>query len=285
MNLEFDPADRRFQQEVRAFFEKDYPHSVKDKIRRGQRLTKQDHIMAQQSLQRRGWLAMGWPIEFGGPGWSQTQRYIFGSELERAGAANIIPMGVIYIGPILAHFATPEQQRRWLPNILNSTEFWAQGYSEPESGSDLASLSMSAVEDGDHYLIDGSKVWTTLAHWADWIFCLVRTSREERKQAGITFLCVDMHSPGVSVEPIIAMNGAHELNRVTFDKVRVPKANRIGDEGKGWHYANVLLGNERLSYAHIGKKKADLRRLRALALELPADDGGCVLDDPMGVMA
>ena len=257
MELGLSSEDLAFQRELRRFFETEYPAVLKDKIRAGQRLTKADHILSQQALQCRGWLGMVWPKAHGGPGWTEVQRYVFESELERAGAANIIPMAVIYIGPVLINFGTAEQQQRWLPNILNSTEFWAQGYSEPESGSDLASLSMTAISDGDDYIISGSKIWTSLGQWADWIFCLVRTSREEHKQAGITFLCVDMHSPGVCVHPIIAMNGAHELNRVSFDNVRVPKTNRIGDEGRGWYYANVLLGSERISYAHIGKKKAD----------------------------
>lgn len=281
MNLQLSAEDLDFQQQVRRFFAEDYPLDIKQKIARGERLTKADQVRSQQALQARGWLGIGWPKAHGGPGWTPVQRYLFEAELELAGAANIIPMGVIYLGPILAAFGSPEQQQRWLPNILNSTHFWAQGYSEPESGSDLASLRTAGVVDGDDYRVSGSKIWTTQGHWADWIFCLVRTSRGARKQEGITFLCIDMRSPGVSVQPIISMNGAHELNRVEFDDVRVPQCNRIGDEGRGWHYANVLLGNERLSYAHIGKKKADMARLRRLASECRDGVGGTMLDDPL----
>ncbi|MDX1506054.1 MAG: acyl-CoA dehydrogenase family protein [Spongiibacter sp.] len=266
MELGFSQEEERFRAEVREFFQRDYPASILDKIRRGQRLEKHDQELSQQALQSRGWLGFTLPQEFGGPGWSPVQRYIFEEELELAGAPNLVPMAIIYVAPVIAEFGSPEQQQRWLPNILSSKAFWAQGYSEPEAGSDLASLGLQARRDGDHYVLNGSKIWTTLAHWADWIFCLVRTSREEKKQQGISFVCVEMSAPGVTVEPIITMNGSHELNRVHFDNVRVPVANRIGDEGQGWHYANYLLKHERLSYAHIGRKKRDLQALRDWAL-------------------
>lgn len=209
------------------------------------------------------------------------QRYLFDEELERAGAPNIIPMAVIYVGPILIAFGTPEQQRRWLPDILSSRAMWAQGYSEPESGSDLASLSLRADRDGDEYVLNGTKVWTTLAQWADWMFLLARTARSGRKQEGITFLCADMTARGIAVHPIITMNGAWELNRVDFDNVRVPVANRVGEEGKGWHYANVLLANERLSYAHIGRKKMDVALMRKEAARMHGGNGRSLLDEPL----
>ncbi|MET0988297.1 MAG: acyl-CoA dehydrogenase family protein [Steroidobacteraceae bacterium] len=281
MNLEFSAEDLEFRDAVREFFAREYPQHLLAKIRQGQRLTREDHIASQQALQSRRWLGVGWPAEFGGSGWTPTQRYLFDEELERSGAPNIIPMAVIYIGPILIAFGTPEQQQRWLPDILASRSMWAQGYSEPESGSDLASLNCKAVRDGDDYVLNGTKVWTTLAHWADWMFLLVRTSRHERKQEGITFLCADMRSSGVTVHPIITMNGAWELNRVTFDNVRVPMANRIGEEGRGWHYANVLLQNERLSYAHIGRKKADVAQIRAMACRTWIDGDRSLIDDPL----
>jgi alkylation response protein AidB-like acyl-CoA dehydrogenase len=281
MDIELSSHDKQFQQDVRHFFDQEYPSEIKDKIRLGKRLSKDDHIISQRALQKKKWLGISWPKEHGGTGWSDIQRYIFEMELEKAGAANIIPMGIVYIGPILVAFGSVEQQCRWLPKILDSSHFWAQGYSEPESGSDLASLSLSAVEQGEHYVLNGNKIWTTLAHWADWIFCLVRTSKNERKSDGITFLCVDMRSPGITVHPLITMNGIHELNRVTFENVQVPLINRIGDEGKGWYYANVLLGNERLSYAHVGKKKNDMRKLRELAQAIPGDGGGSLLDNPI----
>jgi len=271
MEIALTAAEKDFASSVRRFFAADYPQDILAKVRDGSLLTRADHVRSQQALQSRGWLGIGWPREFGGPGWTPTERYLFEQELETAGAPNIIPMAIIYIGPIICVFGTAEQQAHWLPDILESRAMWAQGYSEPESGSDLASLRMSAVRDGDDYLLDGTKIWTSGGHWADWIFCLVCTSREERKQDGISMICVPMNAPGVTVHPIISIDGTHELNRVTFDQVRTPVANRIGEEGKGWHYANILLGAERLSYAHIGRKKADLAAIRRVAAKLPGD--------------
>jgi len=280
MRLDYSDQELAFQQEVRAFFATDYPQDVLAKVRRGQALLREDHLASQRALQSRGWLGVSWPKAFGGPGWTPVQRYLFDAELERAGAPNLIPMAIIYIAPIICAFGTPEQQARWLPDILESRALWAQGYSEPEAGSDLASLRFSAVRDGDHYVLDGIKIWTTGAHWADWIFCLARTSTETRKQDGISLICAELDSPGVTVTPIISIDGAHELNRVDFKAVRVPAANRIGLEGEAWRYANVLLQAERLSYAHVARKKEDLARLRALAQDLPRDGGGVMLDDP-----
>ena len=281
MDLQLTSAEQSFQGAVRAFFEQDYPRDILDTVRRGQRLTRADHVRSQQALQARGWLGVGWPREFGGTGWTPVYRYLFDQELERAGAPNLIPMALIYVGPLIIQFGTPEQQQRWLPDILASRALWAQGYSEPEAGSDLASLRLRAERGGDAYVLQGTKIWTTQAHWADWIFCLVRTSLEDRKQDGLSFICLDLRSPGVHIQPIMTMNGAWELNRVTFDQVRVPVANRVGEEGKGWHYANVLLHNERLSYAHIARKQADLARIRAAAARAAGYGGGCLLDEPL----
>jgi alkylation response protein AidB-like acyl-CoA dehydrogenase len=281
MELALTPAELHFQHEVRDFFARDYPPALLAKVRRGQRLTRDDQILSQQALRARGWLAASWPKEFGGPGWTPVSRYLFDAELERAGAPDVIPMAVTYVGPVIIHFGTAEQQSRWLPDILSSRALWAQGYSEPEAGSDLASLALSARREADRYVLTGTKIWTTQAHWADWIFCLARTASEVRKQDGISFICVDMRSPGIAVHPIITMNGAWELNRVTFDEVQVPIANRIGEEGRGWYYANVLLQNERLSYTHVGRKKADLLRIRQTAARLPAPGRRCLLEDPL----
>jgi alkylation response protein AidB-like acyl-CoA dehydrogenase len=280
MELGLSPEERAFQLDVRRFFEAAYPQEILAKMRRGQTLTRDDHVQSQRALQSRGWLAVGWPQAFGGPGWTPAERYLFDAELERAGAPNLIPMAIIYIGPIICAFGTPEQQARWLPDILESRALWAQGYSEPEAGSDLASLRFSAVREGDEYVLRGTKLWTSGAHWANWIFCLARTSTQPRKQDGISLICADLRTPGISVHPIISIDGRHELNRVEFDDVRVPMENRIGEEGRAWHYANVLLKNERLSYAHIARKKTDLARLRALAATAPADGGGRMIDDP-----
>lgn len=281
MNLELSQQDLAFQAEVRRFFAEEYPQEILAKVRSGQRLERADHVRSQQALQSRGWLGVPWPAEFGGPGWTPLQRYLFDAELERAGAPNLLPMAVIYVGPVVYTFGTPEQQRRWLPDILASRAMWAQGYSEPESGSDLASLSLSARREGDEYVLDGTKIWTSYAQWGDWIFCLARTGRGERKQEGISFICADMRSPGLSVHPIVSMNGSRELNRVQFDGVRVPVANRIGAEGDGWQIANFLLQNERLSYAHIARRKVELAQLRQHAAATPGDTGGSLLDDPL----
>ncbi len=265
MDLKFSAADTIFREEVREFFATEYPRELVEKIRRGEVITKDDQIKSQRSLQSRRWFAVNWPAEYGGPGLTPTQRYIFEEEMDRAGALPVIPMAVIYVGPVIYTFGSSEQKQQWLPDILESRAFWAQGYSEPESGSDLASLKTRAVRDGDHYIVSGSKIWTTLAQWADWIFCLVRTSDEPRRQDGISFLCFRMDSPGVTVLPIISIDGQHHLNRVHFDNVRVPVANRIGEEGRGWHYAQFLLTNERLSYAHTARKKQQLSDLHHLA--------------------
>ena len=281
MDLALTPAQSDFQRQVRDFFATDYPQDVRAKLASGTQLSREDHVRAQQALNSRGWLGVGWPKEHGGPGWTPIERHLFDEELERAGAASIIPMAVIYIGPIVCAFGTAEQQAKWLPDILESRAMWAQGYSEPEAGSDLASLRFQAVRDGDDYILNGTKIWTSGAHWADWIFCLARTSQESRKQDGISLICADMTSPGITVHPIITMDGSHELNRVEFVDVRVPAANRIGEEGRAWHYANVLLKTERLSYAHIARKRVDLARVRALAAQTPDGDGGTLRDDPL----
>ncbi len=251
--------------EVRNFLAHEFPQDVLAKTRAGTVPDRDDHIRMQRALHARGWLAPAWPREHGGPGWTPAERYVFEQEMERAGAPPIIPMGIIYVGPVIYTFGTPDQQRRWLPDILESRSIWAQGYSEPEAGSDLASLSMRAERAGDRYRVTGTKIWTTQAHWADWIFCLVRTSREARRQGGISFLCIEMDSPGVTVHPIVTLDGVHHLNRVEFRDVEVPLDQRIGEEGAGWRYANALLRNERISYAHVARKRADLDLLEGWA--------------------
>lgn len=278
--LELTPGERAFEHEARRFFHENYPREVIAKLANGERLDKADHVAAQRALNARGWLGVGWPTECGGTGWSGVQRYLFEQEMERAGAAPIIPMGVIYIGPIICAFGSAEQKDRWLPDILESLSFWAQGYSEPEAGSDLASLQFSAVREGDEYVLNGTKIWTSGADMADWIFCLARTSREERKQQGISLICAPLSSPGITVYPIRLIDGSYELSRVEFIDVRVPVANRIGDEGQAWHYANVLLKTERLSYAHVGAKKRDLAAARNLAKMLPAGGGKSMGESP-----
>lgn len=280
MDVALTPSQRAFKESVATFFATEYPQDILRKMREGVSLSRADHVRAQQALNARGWLGVSWPEALGGTGWTEFERYLFEAELERIGAPDVIPMSIHYIGPIICAFGTDEQKAKWLPDILESRAMWAQGYSEPESGSDLASLRMTAVRDGDDYILNGSKIWTSYAHWADWIFCLVRTSKEERKQAGITMLCAEMTTPGISVHPIISIDGAHSLNRVDFDEVRVPARYRIGDEGRGWHYANVLLAAERLSLSHIGRKKAMLAEMRRIAGQTRSGPGKTVLDEP-----
>jgi hypothetical protein len=271
MNLQQSPSDIAFRGEVRWFFENEYPQDILAKVRNGQELEKADHVRSQIALQKRGWFAATWPKQFGGTGWTARERFIFDEELEHANAPAIIAMGVIYLGPLVCQYGTSWQKENWLPKTLNSEIFWAQGYSETGSGSDLASLSMRGVRDGDEYVVNGHKIWTTQAHWADWIFCLIRTSNEARKQEGISIVCIPMNAPGVAVHPIVGIDGSHHLNKVTFDNVRVPVEYRIGEEGRGWSLAKFVLNNERLSYAHIARKRTDVRLLKALARRIFGD--------------
>ncbi|MFT6434131.1 MAG: alkylation response protein AidB-like acyl-CoA dehydrogenase [Candidatus Azotimanducaceae bacterium] len=263
--MQFSLEDEAFRLEVRKFFSTEYPADLLEKAASGVSLAKKDYQKSEQAYAKRGWLCVNWTVAEGGPGWTVNQKYIFDQELEYAGAIVPVPMGVIYVGPVICAFGTDEQKARWLPGIREGKTSWAQGYSEPGSGSDLASLQCRAEKDGDDYIIDGTKIWTSLAQHADWIFMLVRTSTEKVKQLGITFLCLPMDSQGVEVHPIITLDGKHSLNRVTFDQVRVPISNRIGVEGEGWQYANFLLGNERTSYAHVAGKRMQVAAIREVA--------------------
>ena len=265
MDVHFSSEDAIFRAEARQFFSDEYPSELLAKAASGESLAKEDYQKSEQAFAKRGWLCVNWPVAEGGPGWTVNQKYIFDQELEYAGAIVPVPMGVIYVGPVICAFGTDEQKARWLPGIREGKTSWAQGYSEPGSGSDLASLQCRADKDGDEYVINGTKIWTSLAQHADWIFVLVRTSTEKVKQLGITFLCLPMDSPGVEVHPIITLDGKHSLNRVSFDDVRVPTSNRIGVEGEGWQYANFLLGNERTSYAHVAGKRMQVEAIRQVA--------------------
>ena len=273
MRLERSEADLEFRLKVRAFFETQYPQDVIDRNRRGVLPTREDHVRGQSALNAVGWLAPGWPKVHGGAGFDPVQRFIFEQEYERAGALPLQPMGIIYVAPVIYTFGTAAQKAMWLPDILESRAFWAQGYSEPEAGSDLASLRTSAVRDGNNFIVNGEKIWTSMAQWADWIFCLVRTSTEGRKQEGISFICFPMNLPGITVQPIISIDGSHHLNRVVLDNVKVPSEYLIGEEGAGWHYANVLLARERLSYAHLGEKKDLLAQIIQRAATIPLGEG------------
>ena len=257
---------------IRKFFADAYPQDLLSRLAAHETLVRADHLRSQAALAARGWGAPHWPAEHGGPGWSLAERQLFEDEYVRAGAPTVVPMGLIYVAPIIIAFGSPAQQRRWLPDILAGRSFWAQGYSEPHAGSDLTALSTRARRDGDDYVVSGMKTWTSMGFWADWIFCLVRTGEAPRGGAGISFLCIDMKSPGITVRPITAIDGRHHLAEVTFDAVRVPAGNLIGEEGHGWTYSKQLLANERIWYAHVEEKRQTLRQVRTiLAAHAEAD--------------
>jgi len=279
MDLSPNTALDPFRNEVRSFFETDYPQDILEKVASGASLSTADVRRAEMALGAKGWLASAWPSEHGGPGWSIEEQYIFDEELERAGAPTVTPMGVVYVGPVIYTFGNDDQKAQWLPGVADGSVGWAQGYSEPNSGSDLASLQFSAVQDGDEYILNGTKIWTSAAQHADWIFLLTRTSKEEKKQLGITFICCPLDAPGVTVKPIITIDGKYVLSQCDFENVRVPVANRIGEEGKGWSYSQYLLGNERTSYARIGGKRKQLASIRAVASSLPTGGNTRLIDD------
>ena len=266
MELSFSSKDLEFRDEVRDFLANEYPKHVKEKIENGEPLTREDIVDWHKSLSAKGWMGFNWPVEYGGTGWSPAQIYIFQNELGLAGCPPLIPFGVSMVGPVIYTFGNQEQKDRFLPDILNFDTWWCQGYSEPGSGSDLASLKTKAElinEDGkDFYIINGSKTWTTLAQNADWIFCLVRTDSSGKKQEGISFLLIDMKSPGIEVKPIITIDGDHEVNSVFFTDVEVPVENLIGEEGKGWTYAKFLLAHERFGITGIPAQKYSLEKLK-----------------------
>ena len=279
MDMNPNPALEPFRAEVRAFFETEYPQDIRAKVATGASLTTAEVRRSEMALGAKGWLASAWPVEHGGPGWSLEQQYVFDEELERAGVPTVTPMGVIYVGPILYTFASEAQKARWLPGTRDGSIGWAQGYSEPDSGSDLASLQFSAVREGDDYVLNGTKIWTSAAQHADWIFLLARTSKEEKKQMGISFICCEMDRRGVTLRPIISIDGKHALNQVTFDNVRVPGDYLIGEEGKGWTYSQYLLGFERTSYARIGGKRKQLAEITAIARAEPTGGNSRLIDD------
>ncbi|MBY0448619.1 MAG: acyl-CoA dehydrogenase family protein [Hyphomonadaceae bacterium] len=279
MNLDLTPADIAFREEVRAFIASAYVPTPTSLIAR-ERMTREERMAWHKALHKKGWVAPGWPAEYGGPGWTPTQRYIFEEETARAETTPLLPFGLQMVGPVIYTFGNAEQKARFLPGILSGEDWWCQGYSEPGAGSDLANLRTRAVRDGDHYVVDGMKTWTTLAQFADWGFFLVRTDPEARKpQEGISFLLIDLKSPGVTVRPIIMLDGGHEVNEVYLDSVRVPVANRIGEENKGWTYAKFLLAHERTGIAGVARTEQVLARLRAFAATTPGDDGRMLAED------
>jgi pimeloyl-CoA dehydrogenase large subunit len=265
MDLRFTPQELAFRDEVRAFFRAALPDSIRAKMVEGRHPSKDDLVTWTRILHEKGWSVPHWPEEYGGTGWSPVQQYIFRDELQQAPAPEPLAFGVNMVGPVIYTFGNEDQKHRFLPRIATLEDWWCQGFSEPGSGSDLASLMTTAKRDGDHFVVNGQKTWTTLAQYADWIFCLVRTDSAVKKQEGISFLLVDMTSPGITVRPIQTIDGGHEVNEVFFEDVHVPVANLVGEENKGWDYAKFLLGNERVGIARIGISKARLRRVRELA--------------------
>src|SRR6267143_1582309 len=263
MDLSYSAEEHAFRDEVRAWLAGNLPEDLKRKVDRYEHLSREDLLRWHRILAGKGWVAPAWPKEWGGTGWNVVQRYIFEEELGYVGAPPLIPFGLAMCAPVLLRFGTEAQKKRFLPRIYQGEDFWCQGYSEPGSGSDLASLKTKAVRKNAHYVVNGQKTWTTLAHYADWIVCLVRTDpTSEKRQEGISFLLIDMKTPGVSVRPLILMDGAHEVNEVFFDDVSVPAENLVHEEGKGWTVAKYLLGYERMNTGRIGESKRQLARLK-----------------------
>lgn len=265
MDLAFTPEEQRFRDDIRAWVRANLPQDIAHKVRNALHLSRDDHQRWAKLLGKQGWLGYGWPKEFGGPGWTAVQKHLFEEECALAGAPRIIPFGPVMVAPVIMAFGTPEQQRRFLPGIASGEVWWSQGYSEPGSGSDLASVKTRAERQGHQYLVNGQKTWTTLGQHGDWIFCLVRTSTEGKPQTGISFLLIDMKSKGVTVRPIIMLDGGHEVNEVFFDNVEVPAENLIGEENKGWTYAKHLLSHERTNIADVNRAKRELERVKAIA--------------------
>ncbi len=278
MDLQLSEEDAAFRDEVRAFVAAELPPEIRRKVELGQRLGKQDYLRWQKILYEKGWIAPAWPREHGGTGWTPLQRFIFEEELALAAAPRIIPFGLHMVGPVLIAFGSEAQKARYLPRILASDDWWCQGYSEPNAGSDLASLKTRAVADGEDYIVDGAKTWTTYAQHADMMFCLVRTAETGKKQEGISFLLIDMKSPGITLRPITTIDGGQEINEVFFDAVRVPRENLVGEEGKGWSIAKFLLGHERAGIADVGRSKKQLVRLKEIAAQ-ERSGGGALIED------
>ncbi len=268
MDLEFSPEEIAFRDEVRAFIAESYPATLRGKQDEGDDLTKEDFLSWHRVLAKKGWIAPAWPVEYGGPGWTATQRYIWSEETARADCIRIMPFGITMVGPVIYTFGTAEQKARFLPGILSGEDWWCQGYSEPGAGSDLASLRTRAVlsDDGQHYIVNGQKTWTTMAQHADWGFFLVRTNPDAKQQEGISFLLIDMKTPGITVRPIITLGGEHEVNEVFLEDVKVPVGNRIHEENKGWTCAKFLLAHERAGIAGVAASKRGIEKIRDIAM-------------------
>src|SRR5499426_4353102 len=279
MDLRFTPEENAFRDEVRAFLRTALPDPIRRKMVAGRRLSKEDLVLWQRILNAKGWAVSHWPVEWGGTGWSPVREYIYREELQQAPAPDPLPFGVNMVGPVIIAFGSEAQKKRFLPRIANLDDWWCQGFSEPGSGSDLASLKTSAKRVNGNYVVNGQKTWTTTAQYADWIFCLVRTNPAAKKQEGISFILIDMKTPGVTVRPIVTIDGGREVNEVFFDDVKVPAENLVGQENKGWDYAKFLLGNERTGIARVGLSKERIRRLKELAALERVGDRTLIADE------
>ena len=278
MDLQFTAAERAFRDEVREFLRASLAPGVRSKLQQGASPDKEEIVAWQRALNARGWAVPHWPAEWGGTSWSPIEHHIFQDELQQWPAPATLPFNVDMVGPVIAQFGSEAQKRYFLPRAANLDDWWCQGFSEPGAGSDLASLRTSATRVGEHYRVKGHKTWTTLAQHADWIFCLVRTNPDVKKQEGISFLLIDMKSKGVTVRPVITLDGSHEINEVLLDEVEVPRQNLVGEEGRGWDYAKFLLSRERTGIARVGSSKELVRRVRQLAAQVRRGPRA-VLDD------
>jgi pimeloyl-CoA dehydrogenase large subunit len=278
MDLRFTSEENAFRDEVRNFFQTEIPLSIRKKIEVGEHLSKEDMATSHKAIAKKGWAAPLWPKEWGGTGWNPIQMHIYNEELQFNSVPQPLPFNVTMCGPVIIAFGTDAQKKRFLPKMYDLSEWWCQGFSEPGAGSDLAGLKTTAVREGDHYVINGQKTWTTLAQYADWCFVLARTDPSAKKQLGISFILVDMKTPGVTVRPIQTIDGGHEVNEVFFDNVKVPVENLVGQEHRGWDCAKFLLGNERSGIARIGLSKQRIGRIKQLAGRVMAGDKP-LLDD------
>jgi pimeloyl-CoA dehydrogenase large subunit len=265
MDLSFTPEEIGFRDEARRFFRSEIPETIRARAAAGEHLAREDIVTCQRLLNARGWAVPHWPREWGGQAWTPVQLYLYQDEMQQACVPPPLPFNTSMVGPVIAEFGSEAQKQHFLPKIANLDIWFCQGFSEPGAGSDLASLRTSARREGDHYIVDGQKTWTTLAQYADWIFCLVRTDPAAKKQEGISFLLIDMKTPGITVRPIVTIDGGREVNEVFFDNVRVPVENLVGAENRGWDYAKFLLGNERVGIARIGTSKERIARIKRLA--------------------
>ena len=281
MQRSLSAEDAQFQKEMREFMTTQVPEELRAKVTAGVELTKDEIVQSQQILNAGGYAVPHWPVEWGGQDWTPRQRHIWQTEMQAAGVPYLLPFNVSMVGPVIATFGSEEQKATFLPATANLDIWWCQGFSEPDAGSDLASLRTTAVRDGDEWVVNGQKTWTTLGQHADWIFCLVRTNPDAKKQEGISFLLIDMDTPGIEVRPIQLIDGGHEVNEVFFTDVRVPAENLVGEENKGWDYAKFLLGNERTGIAPVGSIKRKLAQIKSYASRVSRADGTSLLDDPL----